>query len=128
MLYADTDRMGVVYHGTYFRWFEAGRAHFMRQRGASYAEVEKGGVFLPIVEAHAEYLRPARYDDVLKVEAWVSALGRAQLSFAYRIFCNGQELVQGYTRHAAVNRKGRPVRLPVDIKEALSGAPNTEGR
>jgi len=121
VLYADTDKMGVVYHGNYFRWFEAGRANYMRLRGTRYSEIEQGGVFLPIVEAHAEYLRPAAYDEVLDVLAWVSDIGRAQLKFSYLISRGGKELVRGYTRHAAVNGEGKPVRLPAGIPEALAG-------
>ena len=120
VLYVDTDRMGVVYHGTYFRWFETSRASFMRRRGAPYADIEKGGLYLPIIEAHAEYIKPARYDELLDVETWISSLGRAQLAFAYCISRDDDVLVRGYTRHAAVDRKGRPTRLPKDIVQALS--------
>jgi acyl-CoA thioester hydrolase len=121
VLYADTDRMGVVYHGTYFRWFEAGRANYMRLRGTRYSAIEQRGIFLPIVEAHAEYLSPAAYDEVLDVSAWISDIGRAQLKFSYLISRDGKELVRGYTRHAAVNGEGKPVRLPAEIPKALVG-------
>lgn len=121
VLYADTDRMGVVYHSNYFRWFEAGRANYMRLRGTKYSSIEQNGVFLPIVEAHADYLKPAVYDDVLDVFAWISDIGRVQLKFSYLVSRDGKELVRGYTRHAAVNGEGKPVRLPAGIPEALAG-------
>ncbi|MCP4675354.1 MAG: acyl-CoA thioesterase [Deltaproteobacteria bacterium] len=120
VLYADTDRMGVVYHGTYFRWFEASRASFMRRRGKPYVAIEQGGLYFPIIEAHAEYLKPARYDEVLDVEAWIPWFRRAQLAFAYCITRGDDVLVRGYTRHAAVDRKGKPTRLPQNIVKALS--------
>lgn len=125
VLYADTDRMGVVYHGNYFRWFEAGRANYMRRRGTRYSAIERDGIFLPIVEAHAEYAKPAVYDDVLTVAAWISDIGRAQLKFSYSISRDGDELVRGYTRHAAVNGEGKPIRLPAELPGALQG-PETE--
>jgi acyl-CoA thioester hydrolase len=120
VLYADTDQMGVAYHGTFFRWFEAGRAHYMRQRGSSYHEVEHRGLHLPVIEAHAHYLRPARYDEILTIKAWVGELGLAQLRFEYEISRNGEALVRGYTRHASISPEGRPVRLPDDIRQALA--------
>jgi len=128
VLYADTDRMGVVYHGSYFRWFEAGRAGFMRRRGKPYLEIEASGFYLPIVEAHAEYLVPAKYDDLIGVEAWISSIGRAQLQFAYRLWRDNEELVRGYTRHAVVNDAGRPVRLPEPIREALERPENSSSQ
>jgi len=113
--------MGVVYHSTFFRWFEAGRAEYMRRRGVPYATVEKNGIGLPVVEAHAEYLKPARYDDLLEINAWISDLGRAQVRIEYAICRDGAQLVRGYTRHAAVDSRGRPTRLPESLREALAG-------
>ncbi len=121
VLYIDTDQSGVVYHAAYFRWLEAGRANFMRRRGIPYKEVELSGLALPITEAHMQYLKPARYDDIIDVVAWISDIGRAQARFEYQIFCNDVELIRAYTHHAAVNGKGKPTRLPAHIKEALLG-------
>jgi acyl-CoA thioester hydrolase len=120
VLYADTDQMGVVYHGNYFRWFEAGRAIYMRRRGASYNDVERNGIQLPVVEAHASYLKPARYDDVLTIRAWIGELGLAQLRFEYEVVRDGEALVRGFTRHASIARDGRPVRLPDEVRQALA--------
>jgi acyl-CoA thioester hydrolase len=119
VLYADTDKMGVVYYGTYLRWFEAGRNHYMRCRGVSYKDIESSGVQLPVIEAHAEYRKPALYDDVLEIITRVTEVGRIQLRFEYLIKRGGTQLVHGYTQHAAVNEKGRPTRLPAHVREAL---------
>lgn len=121
VLYADTDRMGVVYYGTYFRWFEAGRAGYMRERGTPYGEVERSGILLPVVEAHAAYRLPARYDDLLDVRSRVARIGRAQLEFEYEIRRGDELLVTGYTRHASINDSGRPTRLPDWLKDTLVG-------
>ncbi len=121
VLYIDTDQSGVVYHASYFRWLEAGRANYMRRRGIPYKEVELSGLALPITEAHMQYLKPARYDDIIEVVAWISDIGRAQARFEYQIFCGEVELIRAYTHHAAVNKKGKPTRLPAHIKDALLG-------
>ena len=121
VLYIDTDQSGVAYHGAYLRWLEAGRGNFMRRRGVPYHGVEQSGLLFPVIEAHVEYLKPAAYDDVLDVTAWISEFGGAQIRFDYIISRGKQALIRGYTRHAAVGENGRPTRLPDGIKQALSG-------
>jgi acyl-CoA thioester hydrolase len=120
VLYIDTDQSGVAYHGAYLRWLEAGRGNFMRRRDVPYLQVEQSGLLFPVIEAHVEYLRPAAYDDVLEVAAWISEFGGAQIRFDYVISRGEQALIKGYTRHAAVGENGRPTRLPDTIKQALS--------
>ena len=66
--YAETDQMGVVYHSNYFAFFEAARAEWIRELGMTYADMEKMGVVMPIVDVHCKYLRPARYDDLLTIK------------------------------------------------------------
>jgi len=66
--YAETDQMGVVYHGNYFQYFEVARAECIRALGMTYADMEKAGIVMPVVEVSCRYLRPARYDDLLTVK------------------------------------------------------------
>ena len=70
--YADTDQMKVVYHGKFLEYFEVGRTALIRSLGLPYAELESRGILLPVIEAYAKYRKPARYDDLLSVEAVVS--------------------------------------------------------
>ncbi len=65
--YAETDQMGVVYHGNYFQYFEVARAECIRELGMTYADMEKAGIIMPVVEVNCKYLRPARYDDLLTI-------------------------------------------------------------
>ena len=67
--YADTDQMKVVYHGKYLEYFEVGRAALIRSLGLPYSELETRGILLPVIEAFAKYRKPARYDDLLSIEA-----------------------------------------------------------
>lgn len=66
--YAETDQMGVVYHSHYFQYFEVARAEAIRELGFTYADMEKTGVIMPVIEVQCRYLRPARYDDLLTVK------------------------------------------------------------
>jgi acyl-CoA thioester hydrolase len=65
--YAETDQMGVVYHSNFFPYFETGRTESIRELGFTYADMEKMGVIMPVVDVHCRYLRPARYDDLLTI-------------------------------------------------------------
>ncbi|PZR26877.1 MAG: thioesterase [Citrobacter freundii] len=66
--YAETDQMGVVYHGHYFQYFEVARAEAIRELGFTYADMEKMGTIMPVIEVQCRYLRPALYDDLLTVK------------------------------------------------------------
>lgn len=111
VLFADTDRTGVVYHANYFRFFELGRASLLRDAGFPLRQVEADGYGYPIVQVGLDYFRPVDYDDPIFVHTRFRALGGVRVDFDYLITQaeSGQVLCQGFTRHCAVNRKGRPV-------------------
>ncbi|MDR1797308.1 MAG: acyl-CoA thioesterase [Clostridiales Family XIII bacterium] len=112
VLFADTDAMGIVYHGNYLRWFEAGRNEFLREIGFPYAELEKLPVWLPLAAAHLTYLAPARYDDLLEITTWPSRLTYATVRMNYeaRQKESGELLVKGYTDHAITDDQLKLIR------------------
>src|SRR5688572_13703166 len=120
--YAETDKMGVVYHANYFMWFEIGRCELLRTVGRSYRDLEATGIGLPVIEAHCEYRSPARYDDELQVRTTGKMLSPARLEFVYEIRrpSDGTVNAIGRTVHAAVDITGRPCRLPDYIQELLA--------
>jgi acyl-CoA thioester hydrolase len=124
--YAETDQMGVAHHTSYLVWFEAGRTEFIRDRGHSYAQIEADGWLLVVVEARCRYLRPARYDDLLVVRTRLGQAGPATLAFDYEVVRRGDGavLARGTTVHAAVDRTGRPRRIPDGIR-GLLGMPRS---
>lgn len=123
--YGDTDQMGFAYYGNYMRWFEVGRAEMLRSLGKSYRDIETSGVWLPVLEAHCHYGKPARYDDLLAVETAVLRLGRASVRFGYRIvrLPDAERLAHGWTEHCFLSRDGRPVRPPDELAALLEAAP-----
>jgi acyl-CoA thioester hydrolase len=130
ILYGDTDAMGIAYYANYLKWFEMGRNEWLRQMGVTYAEIEaKDGTFAPVTKAFCHYLRPARYDDLIVVETDVEYVRKASIKFVYRIIRddNGEELVQGYTIHAFVDREGRIVRTPKRIIQLMERLKVEEG-
>ena len=136
VIYGDTDRMGVVYHGTYLRYLEHSRVEFMRKLGAVYAEMERQGMGLPVTELGIRYLASARYDDLVSVHVGVSKLGFARLDFVYKLvvepgdrFVGPDEtplkepLVVGYaeSRHGCMTLdEGRITRLPEALHACIS--------
>jgi len=120
--YAETDQMGIAYHGNYFAWFEVGRTDLLRGLGLTYRELEADGLRLPVIETRARFLRPALYDDMLDVRTRLAELGGASLSFEYAVHREDSEtpLATGATVHAAVDREGKPRRLPKQIRSLLA--------
>jgi acyl-CoA thioester hydrolase len=119
--YAETDKMGVVYHANYFMWFEIGRCELLRAVGRSYRDMEASGIGLPVIEAHCEYKSPARYDDELVVTTKGTLLSPARVEFEYEISRPIDATINavGRTVHAAIDTTGRPCRLPDYIRELL---------
>jgi acyl-CoA thioester hydrolase len=128
--YSETDQMGTFYNSRALEWFECGRTELMRRRlGMSYATLEARGVFLPLVEAHLEFLGGARYDDLLEVASTVALSGRARLRFEVQIQQSEtrKPVVRGHTVHAFTDRQGKPIRPPSWFIEMLSKAANDPG-
>ena len=120
--YAETDTMGVVYYANYFVWFEVARCDLLRAVGATYRELEARGVLLPVIEAHCEFRDSARYDDDLEIATTGALLSPVRVEFRYEIVRQADRalLATGRTVHAAVDDRGRPRRLPADLREALA--------
>jgi len=119
--YAETDQMGVVYHGKYAEFFEMGRVEWLRNLGVSYAEMEKQGVMLPVVSLTMNYKKPARYDDFLTVKTILKKQEGVKIEFDYEIYNSHNELLTtGYSMLVFVDMKtGRPTAPPQYVKEKL---------
>jgi acyl-CoA thioester hydrolase len=110
--YADVDKMGVVYHGRYFEWFETARTEMLRDKGFVYARFEdEDGFLLPVIEAQCRYLKPVRYDDVVRVNCVLTEATRLRLRLDYRVESEGGIRAEGMTRHCFTNREGVPSRI-----------------
>jgi acyl-CoA thioester hydrolase len=119
--YADTDRMGVVYHANYFVYFESGRAELIRRLWKSYREIEEAGLILPITEAGCTYYRGAQYDDLLTVCTRMVIFSGARLRFNYSIYKTPENspLAEGFTVHCFTDMAGKPRRMPVELVTIL---------
>lgn len=120
--YAETDKMGVVYYANYLIWFEVARADLLRSLGWSYREMESNGLSLPVIEAHCEYHRPARYDDEIEVRTEGRMMSPVRMEFQYQVVTrkDGVLAASGKTVHASLDASGRPCRLPARIREVFA--------
>jgi len=113
--YAETDRMGVVYHANYFIWFEVGRVELMRQLGFSYLEMEENdNCGIAVIDARCRYKAPARYDDELVLRTHIELLRESMVQFGYEL-CRaetGELLAEGDTTHIAVTREMKRTSMP----------------
>lgn len=92
--YAETDQMGVVYHSNFFPYFEVARAEAIREMGITYADMEKAGIIMPVVDVHCRYLRPARYDDLLTIKTILKELPvHHKIEFHHEVYNEQNELL-----------------------------------
>lgn len=121
--YAETDKMGVVYHANYLIWFEIGRTEFCRARGFAYRDMEENdGAFLVVAESYCRYKAPAYYDDELIIRTHVTELRRRSLRFGYEIIRpeDGAIIAEGETYHVITDGAGRVRSLPDDYVHLLT--------
>ncbi len=122
--YAETDQMGVVYHANYLVWCEIGRTDFIRALGRSYADMERDGITLAVSDAAMRCVGSARYDDPIVVHTHLDDVRSRSMRFGYRIEHaeTGKPLVTATTSLVALDRTGRPSRLPDALLQVLRRA------
>jgi len=119
--YEDTDAAGIVYYANYFRFIERGRTEFLRFLGHDQNVLMKEGIAFAVRSASTEFLKPARLDDLLTVETTVTALGRAQVSFAQRILRDNELLLDAKIRVACIDpARGKPMPMPRILHQQFS--------
>jgi acyl-CoA thioester hydrolase len=119
--YEDTDAAGIVYYANYLRFIERGRTEFLRALGHDQHRLMAEGVAFAVRSVQAEYLKPARLDDLLTVDTTIAELGRAQLVFAQRIRRGDELLLDAKIRIACIDPgRGKPIPMPRPIHAQLA--------
>lgn len=122
--YSEGDQMGITYHARYLDWFAIGRTELLRELGLPYAQLERDGLLLPVLEVNCRYLGATRYDDIVQLETTLTEVGRTRMAFRYEAWllppggdaCAGDEplaekpvlVTVGETRHVFVDSAHRP--------------------
>jgi acyl-CoA thioester hydrolase len=113
--YAETDKMGVVYHSNFVIWFEVGRVELLRQLGFEYSRMEHDdNCHIPVVDLRVRYKSPALYDDEVVVRTRLANVRSSLLHFVYEVARTGDGtvLATGETTHIIVNDKFERRALP----------------
>lgn len=111
--YAETDRMGIAHHSHYAVWLEQARTDYIKELGMTYSQMEEMGILVPLVELQCRFRQPVQYEDLLEVEAVLTAVSRAKLEFGYLLRRKGDPAIlsTGRTVHGIVGRDLRPLNL-----------------
>ena len=112
--YGDTDMMGVVYYGTYPRYYEVARTELLRAFGITYKEIEEAGLIWPVRSLNITYTKPAFYDDLLTVRTIVEELPTVRFKIKTLIYNqHGVIINEGTVVLISTSRAtGRPIKTP----------------
>jgi acyl-CoA thioester hydrolase len=117
--YSECTLGNHIYYSRYLDILEAARGEFFRQLGATFLLWQQQDLIFPVVECRLRYKAPARYDDLLTIETWLSAIERVRLNFAYRILKEQNLLLEGETFHVCTGLDEKPKRLPDGLLSPL---------
>jgi acyl-CoA thioester hydrolase len=123
--YAETDRMGVVYHANFIIWFELGRVALLQNLGFRYRDLEREhDCHIAVVDVKCRYKSPAYYDDEITVRTWLKNIRGPVMHFCYEIKREEDNvmLAEGESTHIVVNSKFEKTRLPKNLEKAFEDA------
>ena len=117
--YEDTDFGGVVYYANYLKFLERGRTEALRALGVDQVALKDRGTVFVVRRIEADYLKPARFDDVLEVRTWAEQIKRASILMGQEIWRGPDRLLTARITIACMAETGRPVRIPPEISANL---------
>lgn len=121
--FEDTDFSGLVYHGSYVRWFERGRSDFLRLLGNDHDALLKGGGREPaafvVRRLTIDYLKPARIDEVLEVRTRVIEARGASLRLGQVIARESQTICEAEVLAVLLGTSGKLQRLDRGLLDKL---------
>ena len=119
--YSETDQMGYCYYGNYASYFEVGRVEALRELGISYKSMEDNGIALPVLEYKSKFVKPAYYDEKLRIKTTITKLPEVRIFFTYEVFNEKNELITfGETTLVFIDiETNKPVRAPDYVLKKL---------
>jgi acyl-CoA thioester hydrolase len=119
--YGETDQMGYVYYGNYAQFFEVGRVEWLRSLGTDYKSLEESGIMLPVTQLNVNYLKPAKYDDLLTIKTILTKKPLVKIDFDFEITNEKKELLTtGFTRLVFMDmNKNKPVKAPQHLLDQI---------
>lgn len=111
--YYETDRMNVIHHSNYIRWFEEARVHYMNEVGYSYAKMESEGIMMPVLSAECEYKNSVKFGDTVIIKTVISEFNGFKMTVQYLVINKntGELCARGKTSHCFTDMSMKPVRI-----------------
>lgn len=125
--YYETDQMKVVHHSNYIRWFEEARTDYLNQKEVPYAEIEKMGIIIPVVDVSCKYIKMTRFGETVEIVTKITKFNGVIMECAYEVYGQeNQELkVTGTSSHCFLDKNYKVISLKKkypDIYEKLQKA------
>ncbi len=118
--YEDTDAGGIMYHGRYVNWCERARGEYIRDLGLSFSEiVEKDGMMFVVRHIEMHYFKPAKLDQLLRIESGVKEMKNSSFIMNQSIFCQDYMLFSMTVTIVGVDEAGKPIRIPERIRNIM---------
>ena len=119
--YGETDQMRVVYHGNYATYFEVARTEWLRSLGVTYKYMEDSGIMLPVISLSFNFIKSAKYDDILTITVELKKSPLVKIEFDYEIVNQNKEKIStGNSVLAFINMEtNKPTKCPDYILEKL---------
>jgi len=115
--YEDTDLAGIVYYANYLKFIERARSEWVRDLGLDQARMKaEEGVVFAVRRVEADYLAPARFDDLLRVTTEVLTVTPVRIVLAQSVLREGDLLFAAKVTLVALGAAGRPMRLPAGLR------------
>lgn len=120
--YGETDQMGVVYHGNYATYFEVARTEWLRNLGVTYKDLENNGIMLPVISLSFNFVKSAKYDDLLTISVFFKKNPLVKIEFDYEIYNQNKEKIStGNSVLAFIDMKtNKPIKCPDYILNKLN--------
>jgi acyl-CoA thioester hydrolase len=117
--YEDTDLAGIVYYANYLKFIERARSEMLKESSVDQIDLFKRGYFFVVVSLKADYLKPAYFEDSLEVITEVEKINGASIILKQTVLRSEQELFEASIRLALLDKSGKAVRLPANIRQLL---------
>lgn len=121
VLYSDTDSYGVVWHGSYTKWFEAARVGFVEQMGLPLEELESNNILFPVVEMNIRYKSSAKMNERIIIKTRVKEVKPVSITFEHNVYEKNTNIlrVSAYTTIVVINSQTGKLyrRMPEDLYE-----------
>lgn len=111
--YEDTDLAGIVYYANYLKYIERARTEWVRARGIDQIVLKERGLVFAVRRVEADYLKPARFDDILTVSTEEVARSPARLVLSQTVLRGATVLFTARVTLVCLTDKGTPTRLPL---------------